>query len=334
MNTPTFLEKRMFDYPLLEVLAAIEKTGEFEGAAKVLGVSKSYISQRLCLLEDRMGANTVCRDTTQLTQFGSRLCRHYEFTRLLEQQFLHDNAELFNVEAPGPITVTIAVGDESLQSWFSSILRQLHSSNNRFFLDIIQASESEIQDQMIAGRVHAAISTTKDPLPGFDAHYLGQHSYKAVAAPKFIKQYFKDGISPHSLTKAPAMQTSADDDLRERWMIRAVGENQSDDVTIVPSVHSLINNCLRGDIWAVNSSLLVDKHLTSGELKELDPGLTLTSDLYWHINRALTGSMQQVTNSILANAAEELLQMENGYKSGHFSNQIPHNCNSLGAINT
>jgi len=66
----------MFDYPLLEALYAVEKAGDFESVARSHGVSKSAISQSLKLLEERLGATTVCRDTIQPTHFGSQLCRH------------------------------------------------------------------------------------------------------------------------------------------------------------------------------------------------------------------------------------------------------------------
>lgn len=299
----------MFDYPLLEVLIAIERNGDFERAAKSLGVSKSYVSQRLCLLEDRMGANVVCRETQSVNQFGNRLCRHFEYVRLLEQQFLHRHNELFDIEDPGPITITVAVGDESLDSWFRTILRQLHSSQNRLFLDVIQASEAEIEHEMMRGGVYAAISAREDTLTGFNRHYLGQHAYKATATPDFIHRFFKDGVSETSLLVAPAMQTSLDSNLRHRWMKQAVGHHQSDDVPIVPSVHALVNTCLEGEIWAVNSSILVDQHLSSGRLVELLPGMMLTSDLYWHVSRFLSHSMRHLTACILSAFEQQFLQV-------------------------
>ncbi|MEX5623523.1 LysR family transcriptional regulator, partial [Pseudomonas syringae] len=45
----------MFDYKLLAALAAVIEQGGFERAAQVLGLSQSAISQRIKLLEARVG---------------------------------------------------------------------------------------------------------------------------------------------------------------------------------------------------------------------------------------------------------------------------------------
>ena len=46
----------MFDYKLLAALAAVVEQGGFERAAQLLGLSQSAVSQRIKLLEARVGA--------------------------------------------------------------------------------------------------------------------------------------------------------------------------------------------------------------------------------------------------------------------------------------
>ena len=48
----------MFDYKLIEALAAIAEKGGFDKAAKSLHITQSAVSQRLKLLEDQMGSDS------------------------------------------------------------------------------------------------------------------------------------------------------------------------------------------------------------------------------------------------------------------------------------
>jgi len=69
----------MLDYPLLEAVAAVDREGSFEGAARALHVTSSAISQRVKLLEERVGTPLVVRGRPcTVTPAGRHLCRHVE----------------------------------------------------------------------------------------------------------------------------------------------------------------------------------------------------------------------------------------------------------------
>ena len=51
----------MYDYQAIAALAAVVHTGSFDKAAQQLGVTASAISQRIKLLEERMGSVLVVR---------------------------------------------------------------------------------------------------------------------------------------------------------------------------------------------------------------------------------------------------------------------------------
>src|SRR3712207_9238634 len=75
----------MLDYALLSALSAVVRTGSFERAAQQLNVTPSAISQRIKLLEERIGAVLVIRGQPCLaTEAGQRLCQHVEQVALLE----------------------------------------------------------------------------------------------------------------------------------------------------------------------------------------------------------------------------------------------------------
>ena len=76
----------MFDYKLLAALAAVVEQAGFERAAQALGLSQSAISQRIKLLEARVGQPVLLRDTPpRPTELGQRLLNHVQQVRLLER---------------------------------------------------------------------------------------------------------------------------------------------------------------------------------------------------------------------------------------------------------
>ena len=76
----------MFDYKLLSALAAVVEQAGFERGAQVLGLSQSAISQRIKLLEARIGQPVLVRVTPPTpTDIGRRLLNHVQQVRLLER---------------------------------------------------------------------------------------------------------------------------------------------------------------------------------------------------------------------------------------------------------
>src|SRR5690606_39451555 len=69
----------MLDYQLLQALAAVVEQGGFEQAARALGLSQSAVSQRVKLLEARVGAPVLLRATPPTpTDTGKRLLNHVQ----------------------------------------------------------------------------------------------------------------------------------------------------------------------------------------------------------------------------------------------------------------
>ncbi len=85
----------MLDYAGLEALAAVLREGSFDRAARKLHVTPSAISQRIKLLEERVGQVLVMRGTPCTgTEAGRRLCLHVEQVALLENELRRANPEL------------------------------------------------------------------------------------------------------------------------------------------------------------------------------------------------------------------------------------------------
>ena len=85
----------MLDYKLLAALAAVVEQAGFERAAQVLGLSQSAVSQRIKLLEARVGQPVLVRAVPPApTEIGRRLLNHVQQVRLLAEVLLLAEQEL------------------------------------------------------------------------------------------------------------------------------------------------------------------------------------------------------------------------------------------------
>ena len=75
----------MLDYASLAAVAAVVQQGSFDRAAKALNVTPSAVSQRVKLLEERLGTVLIKRgQPCTATEAGRLLCRHVERVGMLE----------------------------------------------------------------------------------------------------------------------------------------------------------------------------------------------------------------------------------------------------------
>lgn len=296
----------MFDYPHLRVLQAVEREKSFERAAKSLGVTKSAVSQTLRLLEERMGAVVVDRYATELTTFGARLCRHLEHVHLLEQRFFRDQVDRFGPLDQDPITISIAVDDDSLSTWFSDVVDVNCPTGPGFGLDITVADEHAAFSAMHDGRASAAVSTGEDHLSGFHSYELGHLVYRAVASPEFVKTYFPDGLAGDALSRAPSVRYSAQDNKPEEWMTTFSGEAVGHPTHRVRSSPGIVQVCLSGAAWGLNPAPLVNHHIQSGTLVELKANCPLRKPVFWHVNQQMRDVLEPLTMRVRALAERKL----------------------------
>ena len=111
----------MLDYALLDALGAVVRHGSFERAAHELNVTPSAVSQRVKLLEERIGSILVKRGQPCVaTPSGALLCRHTERVRLLEAEL---TGRMPLMPGSGALAhawpiLRVAVNDDSVGTWF------------------------------------------------------------------------------------------------------------------------------------------------------------------------------------------------------------------------
>ena len=292
----------MFDYPLLAALAAVIRTGSFEQAAQELNVTSSAISQRIKLLEDRLGTVLVVRATPcRATTTGLRLVRHAEDVRLLEHATRRDLSNSLPIEKP--TSVRIAVNADSLATWFIDAAAACED----MLFDLVLDDQDNSADWLRRGEVVAAVCSHSTPIHGCNSRALGALRYIASASPEFIAKWFPHGVSVEALQQAPAICFNSSDRLQSEWIQRVFGTKLSIPSHRMPSSHAFADATLAGLGWGMNLEILTAEHFKDGHLVPLKAGHTLDVELYWQFNRITANSIDDITQAVRKAAADWLI---------------------------
>ncbi len=269
----------MFDYKLLAALAAVVEQGGFERAAHLLGLSQSAVSQRIKLLEARVGQPVLLRATPPgPTEVGRRLLNHVQQVRLLERD-LQGQVPALAGDQPAE-RLRIALNADSLATWWAPLMGAF-VAEHRMLLDHVVEDQDVGLKRMRAGEVAACICGAERPVAGARALPLGAMRYRALACPSFIERHFSAGVTAESMARAPAIVFGPDDLLQHRYMA-SLGLNGAFSYHLCPSSEGFIRLAGAGLGWGLVPELQVRQQLASGELVELLPDRPLDVPLYWH----------------------------------------------------
>ena len=291
----------MLDYALLNAVAAVIRTGSFDKAAQQLHVTPSAVSQRVKLLEERLGTILVVRgQPCTATSAGRRLCRHAEEVGHLEHALRDDLGAL--VPAGEPSTLRIAISADSLATWFIAAMAAVEG---RLF-DLVLDDQDHSADWLRRGEVSAAVSAQVGPVQGCDSRPLGALRYVATASPAFVERWFVGGIDEASLRRAPTITFNAKDALQAQWVHGILGRQIAMPTHWMPSTQAFVDATLAGIGWGMNPERLVARHLADGRLVMLVPDRPLDVALFWHWSRIVGPALRDVTEAVVR-AAERWL---------------------------
>ncbi|OYQ36466.1 ArgP/LysG family DNA-binding transcriptional regulator [Niveispirillum lacus] len=294
----------MLDYALLEALAAVIRSGGFDRAARQLNLTPSAISQRVKLLEERIGTALVVRgQPCTATPAGLRLCQHVEQVALLESELPAGIPGL--LPSVGPVPLRIAVNADSLATWFIAAMAALPHC----LFDLVLDDQDHSADWLRRGEVVAAVTAGGRGVPGCDLHPLGVLRYVATASPDFVHRHFADGVDVAALSRAPCLTFNAKDGLQAAWLRRALGDAApvpAPPTHWLPSSQAFVDAALAGVGWGMNPLLLAAPHLAAGRLVALLPGTELDVPLVWQCSRLASATLGDVTRAVRRAAAELL----------------------------
>ncbi|WP_280189154.1 HTH-type transcriptional regulator ArgP [Delftia sp. PS-11] len=301
----------MFDYTGLEALAAVVREGSFERAARKLHITPSAVSQRIKLLEERVGQVLVLRgQPCSGTEAGRRLCLHLEQVALLENDLRRKNPELAPEGQTSLPTLKLAVNADSLSTWFMDAMAAFTQDGNEL-LDISIDDQDHTAKRIREGEVLAAVTATSSAIPGCNTWPLGRMRYVAAASPGFIARHLSEGITPQAMARAPMMSYGRKDSLQDQWLQRLGMEGRRNTPRhFLPSNQGYTRACELGMGWGMHPPLMIGQQLADGSLVQLLPGNDLEIPMYWAHARNAQASLQRLTHCVIQAAAAWLDPIE------------------------
>lgn len=297
----------MLDYAALTALSAVVREGSFERAARVLNVTPSAISQRIRLLEERVGCSLVIREQPcRPTETGRNLCQHVDRVRLLEDD-LRASVPSLASDHDARVPIPVAVNADSLATWFAPALASF-AVGAPVLMEIAVDDQEHTAEWLRSGAVMGAVTGSGRAVPGCSSLSLGAMRYVAAASPDFAAMHFSKGVNARSLAVAPSLVFNTKDELQERWAHKICRRHIELPRHVVPSAHAFVTVTLAGMGWALHPYSLIAQHLKNGALVALVADSTLEVPLHWQFARAASSLLDSLTKHLVSEARKELVQ--------------------------
>lgn len=265
----------------LATFAAILDEGSFEGAAKRLRITPSAVSQRVKAMEQRVGSVLLQRTRpVAVTAAGATVLR---LARQLDR--LVDDAARELGAGPagagsGPAIIPIVVNADSLATWFVPALARAARETGAHF-EVLRADETVSTAALRSGTVVAALTATREPVPGCISTRIGAARYRAVASPEFIARHFPNGTSASTLAAAPMLEFDRHDTFQQRYLRGATRARVDPPRHYVPSSAEFARAVELGMGWGMLPEAQSAEGIAAGRLAELTPSRSLKLPLYW-----------------------------------------------------
>ncbi|KRB97696.1 LysR family transcriptional regulator [Hydrogenophaga sp. Root209] len=296
----------MLDYASLSALASVVREGSFERAARALNVTPSAISQRIRLLEERVGCALVVRgQPCQATETGRRLCQHVDRVRLLEQE-LQGALPALAPEGVARVALPVAVNADSLATWFAPAVAAF-AARTPVLMEVAVDDEDHTAEWLRSGAVLAAVTASARQAVGCNSQPLGSMRYLATASPAFVERHFAGGVGAGSLAQAPSLQFNTKDELQARWVRRLCHRHVELPRHTLPSPQAFVVAAVAGMGWGLQPEVMIRAQLKTGALVELVPGSSLDVPLHWQQARAASTLLDGLTRRVVAAARNVLI---------------------------
>lgn len=277
----------------LRALAAIIDEESFEGAADVLRVTPSAVSQRIKALEASVGQIVVRRGTPCTpTDAGSVLLRMARQVQIIEAE---TRSALGHGEAARTVT-PLAVNADSLATWFVPVLAEAARWADTT-LDLRVEDQDHSSRLLRQGDVIGAITSDPAPVNGCRAELLGYMRYLPVATPELQQRFQNDDGA--DFLRMPVLQFNAKDDLQQRFLL-SHGVSQPPPRHLIPSSEAFLAALRAGLGWGMIPELQLESDLDDGTLVLLEEDAHSDVPLHWQTWTLNSERLNRISDAVRA----------------------------------
>lgn len=258
----------------------VVREGGFEKAASMMNLTQSAVSQRVRLLEERVGKILLSRTSPpRPTDAGQKLIKHYLQVRLLEDGLAE---EVPSPEHKTPVRLPLGINADSLSSWFMPAVGDL-LADGRMLIDLHVDDQEQTHKLLRDGVVVGCISDLASPMQGCRVDFLGAMKYRLLARPEFITRWFPEGLTVAAVENAPAVMFTRNDMLHYKILRRVLG----DAVTVkaihyVPAIDKFTQMISSGYAYGMVPDWQSQILRSTGEVIEVDEKAHDAVNHYWH----------------------------------------------------
>lgn len=287
------------DFPVehLRTFATIIAEGSFEGAARQLHLTPSAISQRVRAMEERVGSVLLQRTRpVRATEAGTVVLRA---ARQLEHIVGGVARELGEGHAS---VISLVVNADSLVTWFvPALARAAREIDCRF--EVLRADESVSAEELRRGEAMAAVTATREAVPGCTSTPLGNVRYLAVANAGFAEQHFGAGVTAAALAAAPMLEFDRHDGYQARFIRRHTRSRVDPPKHLIPSSAEFALAIELGLGWGMLPEGQCKGQLAEGRLVTLGDDPTLDQPLFWQRWNLASPMLDRLTDIVVEEAS-------------------------------
>ena len=292
-----------FDSRQCEAVLAVIESGSFEQAAVSLHLTPSAVSQRVRALEVALGTPLVVRTRPcRATPAGQRLLQYLRRVQSLEDDL---QAE-FAGEQAAPLSIAIALNNDSLASWFLPVLAPFAIAE-QVLLDLILDDQDHTYTLLEAGRALGCISTEAQAMRGCDVEPLGTMRYHCMASAEFRAYWFGKGMTRAAAQRAPVVVFDRKDRLQADFMLKHFGlPEDAYPRHFIPASDPYMQAIMHGLGWGMLPELQMRDLREHGLLVDIAPTRPTDVALYWHAWKVQSPRMERLSRALVTQARKML----------------------------
>lgn len=281
----------------LRALVAIVDEGSFEGAAYVLGVTPSAISQRIKAMETAVGHVVVRRGAPCTpTDAGAALLRMARQIQVIEAE----TRTLLGSGGNARSVTPVAVNADSLATWFVPVLGEAAGWEDTA-LDLHVEDQDHSSRLLRQGDVIGAVTSDPTPVSGCRAEMLGHMRYLPVAVPALRDRFSRHGRT--DFTRLPVLQFNVKDELQHRFLSGSLvsGDRSPGELPpkhVIPSSEAFLAALKAGLGWGMIPELQLKTELRDGALVLLKEDAHQDVPLYWQMWTLDSDRLNRISDAI------------------------------------
>lgn len=170
---------------LMETFAAVVETGSFTAAAEKLGLSKSFVSKQVSILELDLGTRLLYRTTRKLS-LSDEGSQFYSHCKIIMAEAENARAEVMDSQRAPRGKIRITVPQSLIISGFGRLLIEFQLQYPEIELEVIASGRIE---NLVEDGIDIALRVGQLEDSSLIARRLAECTFQVVASPQYIKKW-------------------------------------------------------------------------------------------------------------------------------------------------